>query len=67
MPRIGRPREFDEDRVVEDAKNLFWSRGYQATSVQDLVDGVGVKAAIAMRGRAARIAWRITTWARGPS
>lgn len=42
MARTGRPREFDEDEVVIAAKDLFWERGYEATSVQDLVDGLGL-------------------------
>lgn len=42
MPRTGRPRAFDEDRVVDGAKNVFWRRGYAATSMRDLKDEVGV-------------------------
>jgi TetR/AcrR family transcriptional regulator, transcriptional repressor for nem operon len=33
MPR---PREFDEQDVIAKATNLFWRRGYNATSVRDL-------------------------------
>lgn len=43
MPRTGRPREFDEDAVVQAATELFWTSGYDATSVQDLVDELGVQ------------------------
>ncbi|MEU4658263.1 TetR/AcrR family transcriptional regulator [Streptomyces sp. NPDC023723] len=43
MARTGRPREFDKDRTLERALELFWSRGYAATSVQDLVDALGVE------------------------
>ena len=43
MPRTGRPREFDEDAVVQAATELFWTNGYDATSVQDLVDGLGIQ------------------------
>ncbi len=39
---MGRPKEFDEAEVLERAVELFWARGYQATSVQDIVDHVGV-------------------------
>lgn len=42
MARTGRPREFDEDEVVTAARDLFWERGYEATSVQDLVDELGL-------------------------
>lgn len=34
MPR---PREFDEDRVVEAIRQEFWDKGYAGTSVDDLV------------------------------
>lgn len=33
-----RPRSFDEDTVLARAKDLFWRKGYEATSMQDLVD-----------------------------
>ncbi len=43
MPRTGRPRAFDENTVLAEARDLFWARGYQATSVQDLVDGLSLQ------------------------
>lgn len=38
------PREaiFDKDNVIEQAKNIFWLKGYNATSMQDLVDATGL-------------------------
>jgi TetR/AcrR family transcriptional repressor of nem operon len=39
MPR---KKEFDEDELLEKAVNLFWKKGYHATSAQDLVDGLGI-------------------------
>ncbi len=43
MARTGRPREFDENETLARACDVFWSRGYGATSVQDLVDELGVQ------------------------
>jgi TetR/AcrR family transcriptional repressor of nem operon len=43
MARTGRPREFDKDQALERALFLFWSRGYGATSVQDLVDALALE------------------------
>ncbi|GAA3438572.1 TetR/AcrR family transcriptional regulator [Kutzneria kofuensis] len=37
-----RHKEFDPDEAVADAMALFWERGYEATSVQDLVERTGV-------------------------
>lgn len=38
------PREavFDKDYVIEQAKNIFWLKGFNATSMQDLVDATGL-------------------------
>lgn len=33
-----RPRSFDENTVLARAKDIFWRKGYEATSMQDLVD-----------------------------
>lgn len=43
MARTGRPRAFDEDQALMRARDLFWTRGYSATSVQDLVDELSVQ------------------------
>ena len=39
---MGRPRAFDEDEAVQAAARLFATRGYEGTSVDDLVTGLGV-------------------------
>jgi len=33
---------FDRDEKLEEAMELFWEQGYEATSVQDLVDHLGL-------------------------
>ncbi|MFD0489772.1 TetR/AcrR family transcriptional regulator [Saccharopolyspora spinosporotrichia] len=43
VARTGRPRGFDKDQTLTLALELFWSRGYGATSVQDLVDALAVE------------------------
>lgn len=43
MPRTGRPRTFDELETLARARDVFWARGYAATSVQDLVEELTVQ------------------------
>ena len=42
---MARPREFDEEVVLDGAVQCFWSRGYEATSVKDLIGKTGITAA----------------------
>ncbi|MBA7662417.1 HTH-type transcriptional repressor ComR [subsurface metagenome] len=35
-------KQFDRDAALEKAMLTFWARGYEATSVQDLVDSMGL-------------------------
>ena len=39
---MARQREFDEKNVIETATNLFWKKGYNAVSTQDLIDAFGI-------------------------
>lgn len=39
MPR---PRGFDETHVIDRAMELFWTKGYEATSVSDITAELGV-------------------------
>ena len=34
---VGRPREFDEDKVLEAAMDVFWLQGYESTSMKELL------------------------------
>jgi TetR/AcrR family transcriptional repressor of nem operon len=39
---MARPREFHFDEALDRAVETFWSKGYEATSIQDLVDSMGI-------------------------
>ncbi len=42
---MARTKNFDQNEVLQRALELFWSKGYNATSIQDLVDHLGVNRA----------------------
>jgi TetR/AcrR family transcriptional regulator, transcriptional repressor for nem operon len=40
---MARTKEFDQEQALDAAMNLFWERGYEATSIQELVEATGVQ------------------------
>ena len=39
---MARTKDFDENEVLTRAMNIFWCRGYNATSMEDLVSNLGI-------------------------
>lgn len=39
---MARTKEFDEDQVLDKAVDLFWYKGYNGISAQEIVDGLGL-------------------------
>jgi TetR/AcrR family transcriptional repressor of nem operon len=37
-----RTKEFDENEILRKAITIFWQKGYNATSLYDLIDGLGI-------------------------
>ena len=40
---MARPKAFNEEEVLDKAVAVFWAKGYEATSMQDLVDAMGIQ------------------------
>jgi len=41
----GPNKQFDKDKALKKALNTFWAKGFEATSMQDLVDEMGINRA----------------------
>lgn len=39
---MARPREFNEDKALEGAMNVFWAHGYEGASLPELLKGMGL-------------------------
>lgn len=40
---MARPREFDEDKVLDQITMLFWEKGFESTSLDDVISVTGLK------------------------
>ncbi|WP_338655114.1 TetR/AcrR family transcriptional regulator [Methylophilus sp. DW102] len=43
MAPAGRPRSFDKSLALRNAMYVFWAKGYEGTTMSDLVEAIGVK------------------------
>ncbi|MET1079290.1 MAG: TetR/AcrR family transcriptional regulator [Pseudomonas sp.] len=41
-PKRGRPRQFDREQALQTALTLFWTHGYEGTSIAELVEALGI-------------------------
>jgi TetR/AcrR family transcriptional repressor of nem operon len=39
---MGRPKKFEREILIEKAMKVFWAKGYEATSISDLAEAMGI-------------------------
>lgn len=44
MAIVGRPRTFDKQQALIKAMHVFWEKGYEGTTMADLIQSIGMKA-----------------------
>ena len=49
MARTGRPRRFEDEDVINGAREIFWRNGYAGTSMQTLKETLGICRAASTR------------------
>jgi len=42
-PQLGRPREFNEDEILEKIMGVFWKYGYESTGLRHICDATGLQ------------------------
>lgn len=61
---MGRLKEFDETKAIDGAVDCFWARGYEATSVRDLAEHMGIGGASLYNAYGGKRALFVTALAR---
>jgi len=41
--KIGRPRTFNEDKLLEDLMSVFWEKGYEGTGLSQIISATGLQ------------------------
>jgi len=44
MAHVGRPRTFDRDEALKKAMLVFWDKGFEGTTMSDIISAIGMKA-----------------------